>query len=50
MKNILNYSKFVTEALNIVETKITLDDMQFAYVAYTMFDVSVEQALEISLN
>jgi len=46
----MNYSEFISEVLNIVETKLTKIEMQFAYVIYTTFDVSVEEAIEISLE
>ena len=46
----MNYSEFISEVLNIVETKLTKTEMEFAYVMYTTFDVSVQEAIEISLE
>jgi len=50
MKTILNYSEFIAEVLNIVETKLTKTEMEFAYVIYTTLDISVQEAIEISLE
>ena len=49
-QNKMNYSNFISETLNSVETKLTKVEMKFAYVIYTTFDVSVEEAINISLE
>ena len=46
----MTYSKFILETLKIVETKLTKVEMQFAYVIYTTFNVSVLDAVNISLE
>lgn len=49
-QNKMTYSNFISEALNSVETKLTKVEMQFAYVVYTAFNVSVSEAINISLE
>jgi|TARA_Y100000385_G_C13098900_1_gene643156 hypothetical protein len=46
----MNYQEFISEVLNIVETKLTKLEMQFAYVVYTTFNVSILDAIKISLE
>ncbi len=49
-QNKMNYQEFISEVLNIVETKLTKLEMQFAYVVYTTFNVSILDAIKISLE
>ncbi len=46
----MNYKEFYTEALTILETKLNKDEMQFAYIVYKNFNISISDALEISIE
>ena len=48
--NIMNYSKFILEVLGSVTSKPTKDQMQFAYIVYCGFNVTPQEALNISLD
>ena len=50
MKQKMKYQQFIIEALNTVENKLTKVEMQFAYVVYSAFNVSIEEAVKISLE
>ena len=49
-QNKMNYKEFYTEALTMTETKLTKNEMQFAYIVYKNFNISVSDALEISIE
>jgi len=46
----MTYSKFTTEALKITKTELTKADMKFAYTTHCNFNVTVKEAVKISLN
>ena len=46
----MNYSKFILEVLESVTVKPTKDQMQFAYIVYCGFNVTPNEALNISIE
>jgi len=46
----MTYSNFITEAQKVAKTELTNTDMQFAYTTHCNFDVTVKEAVKISLD
>lgn len=46
----MTYSKFISEALKVAKTELTKTDMKFAYTTHCNFDVTVKEAVKISLD
>ena len=46
----MTYQEFTLQALNTVNNKPSKNDMQFAYVLFCGFNMTVKEAIETSLN
>lgn len=46
----MTYSKFTSEALKVAKTELTKADMKFAYTTHCNFNVTVKQAVKLSLD
>lgn len=46
----MTYSNFITEALKATKTELTKDDMQFAYITFCGFDITVKDAVKLAIE
>ncbi len=44
------YQLFIAEVLKLVKNRPTKDEMQFAYIVYCGFNVSIKESINISLD
>jgi len=48
--NKMTYQEFTLQALNTVNNKPSKNDMQFAYILFCGFNMSISEALKTSLS